>query len=540
MMKRSTLFLGTSGQHRVKDAVVASRRQALAIRAVFRTFLLQILFLQSSMTFCQLNSPVWVARYDGGGMDEARDIAVSPDGRTVYATGYTQNPNNNFLDNDIITAAYDAISGRQIWRVVHGGPINEEGVSIVVSPDGSRVYVAAVSHNGLNNDYLIIAYDAQSGYVFWMYRHNPYDEDDHPFDMTISPDGRYVYVTGESFVPSQDYNYATIAIRTIDGRLMWQQLYDGPPVASRDRGVAIEISPNGSQVFVAGQIIGIGQVGEDPPPNLSVIAYDADSGEQLWVSVYDLPRSVNGSPFDISIRRSGDLVYVAGFGMDANSGGTTRQNISTACYRVDNGRHAWVTRYDSNTSQGVAYSVVAGWNRVFATGTDGIQRVTIAYGATSGRILWVSTLCKGYGSAISVNGDESAVFVTGSGNYRNSPSTMATAAYDAVTGRQLWAAFYDPVVLGGTGNSIALSPDGRLLFVAGVVDLDFSVVAYKSLPTTLDGDANADGCVDDADLLLVLLNFGQQCCGIPFDLNGDCVVDDSDLLMVLLNFGSGC
>jgi len=89
-------------------------------------------------------------------------------------------------------------------------------------------------------------------------------------------------------------------------------------------------------------------------------------------------------------------------------------------------------------------------------------------------------------------------------------------------------------------NSIALSPDGRVLFVAGVVDLDFPVVAYKSLPTTLDGDANADGCVDDADLLLVLFNFGQQCCGIPFDLNGDCVVDDSDLLMVLFNFGSGC
>ncbi|MCX7993263.1 MAG: hypothetical protein N2651_06295 [Fimbriimonadales bacterium] len=49
---------------------------------------------------------------------------------------------------------------------------------------------------------------------------------------------------------------------------------------------------------------------------------------------------------------------------------------------------------------------------------------------------------------------------------------------------------------------------------------------------------NGDGCVDDADLLQVLFNFGGN--DAASDVNGDGVVDDADLLIVLFNFSSGC
>ena len=53
------------------------------------------------------------------------------------------------------------------------------------------------------------------------------------------------------------------------------------------------------------------------------------------------------------------------------------------------------------------------------------------------------------------------------------------------------------------------------------------------------GDVDGNGCVDDADLLSVLFNFGAT--GLnPADLNCDGTVDDADLLTVLFNFGSGC
>jgi len=53
------------------------------------------------------------------------------------------------------------------------------------------------------------------------------------------------------------------------------------------------------------------------------------------------------------------------------------------------------------------------------------------------------------------------------------------------------------------------------------------------------GDANRDGCVDDADLLAVLFAFGATGAN-DSDVNCDGVVDDADLLEVLFQFGAGC
>jgi len=57
------------------------------------------------------------------------------------------------------------------------------------------------------------------------------------------------------------------------------------------------------------------------------------------------------------------------------------------------------------------------------------------------------------------------------------------------------------------------------------------------IPT--NGDVDGSGCVDDADLLMVLFAFGATGTN-PADVNCDANVDDADLLIVLFNFGSGC
>ncbi|GIV10229.1 MAG: hypothetical protein KatS3mg019_2320 [Fimbriimonadales bacterium] len=63
-------------------------------------------------------------------------------------------------------------------------------------------------------------------------------------------------------------------------------------------------------------------------------------------------------------------------------------------------------------------------------------------------------------------------------------------------------------------------------------DLPEGLVIYLS-------DVNGDGCVNDADLLQVLLHFGLSHDG-GADVNGDGMVDDADLLMVLMDLGAGC
>ena len=60
--------------------------------------------------------------------------------------------------------------------------------------------------------------------------------------------------------------------------------------------------------------------------------------------------------------------------------------------------------------------------------------------------------------------------------------------------------------------------------------------AYLPLVFTVNGDANGDNIIDDADLLTVLFEFGNATSNA--DLNGDGVVDDADLLIVLFNFGA--
>jgi len=84
-------------------------------------------------------------------------------------------------------------------------------------------------------------------------------------------------------------------------------------------------------------------------------------------------------------------------------------------------------------------------------------------------------------------------------------------------------------------ESVQFSPNGRVLAIVGNHG---SFVVLRN-PYWRSGDANGDGCVDDADLLRVLDSFGADDGGLE-DMNGDNVVDDADLLLVLFNFGSGC
>jgi len=75
------------------------------------------------------------------------------------------------------------------------------------------------------------------------------------------------------------------------------------------------------------------------------------------------------------------------------------------------------------------------------------------------------------------------------------------------------------------------SPNGTLRY-------DLIEILGEEASSGPEGDVNGDGCVDDADLLIVLFNFGNA--GGQGDVNNDGIVDDADLLVVLFNFGAGC
>jgi RHS repeat-associated protein len=88
-----------------------------------------------------------------------------------------------------------------------------------------------------------------------------------------------------------------------------------------------------------------------------------------------------------------------------------------------------------------------------------------------------------------------------------------------------------------TATEATFNPPAEGIYVFAVVARDH--VGNRVAPPRIAVDVNGDGCVDDADLLLVLFNFGSTV-STPADITGDGIVDDADLLLVLFNFGRGC
>ncbi|MCS7209810.1 MAG: dockerin type I domain-containing protein [Fimbriimonadales bacterium] len=91
--------------------------------------------------------------------------------------------------------------------------------------------------------------------------------------------------------------------------------------------------------------------------------------------------------------------------------------------------------------------------------------------------------------------------------------------------------------------ALAISPDGRYIvgqgYRAATRRNEAFVLDTRPCDLRREGDLNADGIVNDADLLIVLLAFGQTGANNA-DVNGDGAVNDTDLLIILVNFGSRC
>ena len=98
----------------------------------------------------------WVAHYTGPAKDStAAKVAVSPDGSTVYVTGTSgARPAQGVAYTRIVTIAYSAATGSQLWRADYGvRKQNSTAVALAVSPDGSTVFVTG-NNQRRNGSYL--------------------------------------------------------------------------------------------------------------------------------------------------------------------------------------------------------------------------------------------------------------------------------------------------------------------------------------------------------------------------------------------------
>jgi WD40 repeat protein len=427
----------------------------------------------------------------GNANDIAHSLRVSGDGKKIFVTG--DSDGGMKTGYDYATIAYDASNGKKLWLARYNGPANKDdgGESLTLSSDGKKLYVAGATFSKKTGyDYGTIAYTASTGRRLWVARYNgPRNGADGAEAVAVGADGTSVFVTGTSWGgKATDDDYATVAYNAATGKRRWVARYDGPGHALEE-WVSLTISRDGTKVFVSGGSDG----GDTTSFDYVVIAYDAASGAQLWVSRYDGPAHGFDEATSITASPDGTRVFVSGYSDDE----TDSEEATTIAYEAATGARLWVARYHGpgeDDDRGSSLKLSPDGTKVFVTGfssgeTDN-DYLTVAYDSATGERLWVARYngpANGYewAHSLAVSDDGTKVFITGeSEGRRRYADDYATIAYDASSGEQLWVARYNGPAKGwDVGGSVAASPVGSRVFVTGYSEgkisrADFATIAY--------------------------------------------------------------
>ena len=337
-----------------------------------------------------------------------------------------------------------------LWR-------NEGGASLVVGPDGTKVFVTGAA---------TVAYRAATGARLWAAHYRNLQNRLGGAALAVSPDGRTVFATGEVIGGGASESYATVAYRADTGARLWAQHYAGGGAH------AVAVSPDGTKVFVAGGICRTSSSDDGGCSRVDhvTVAYRADTGGQLWVQRY----ADGGGAHAVAVSPDGRTVFVTGGG-----GGSG----STVAYRANTGAQLWAAQSHIGgttllvSPDGAALAVSPDGRTVFVAGFSQYpprtseDYATVAYHADTGKPLWAKFYGNGQSGAeaAAISPDGRTVFVTGRAN--------GTVAYRAGTGDQLWATPFT----GGEAWAVVASPDGTKVFVAGnsFVSMNTTTVAYN-------------------------------------------------------------
>jgi DNA-binding beta-propeller fold protein YncE len=396
-------------------------------------------------------------------------------------------------DNELLSAPVSmSVSGAQLWvRRYNGGSGDDAAAKVAVSPSGDTVYVTGYSRGTTSgDDYATAAYSAATGARLWVARYNgPANGDDHAASVTVSPDGARVYVTGTSR-GAANTDAATIAYSAATGARLWVARYNSYGYGSAS---SMGISPDGARVYITGT----SQISPHGGSGYGTVAYNAATGARLWAALWGGSTGDHNYPTGLAVSPNGKKVYVTGGEGEASS---TAGDYGTVAYSAATGTQLWARRYNDPKDGGdsaAALAVSPDGARVYVTGTSRAApttvAATIAYSAATGGRLWVARYSDPAtdheASSLAVSPDGKRVFVTGASKPVADPGTKydyATIAYNA-TGTRLWVKLYN-----GPGNrddraSSVTAPDNGKVYVTGsaydgsVTRHDYATIAYDVL-----------------------------------------------------------
>jgi PQQ-like domain len=394
----------------------------------------------------------WLASYNGpdSNIDQALDLALAPGGGAVYVTGYSfGGPSTT---NDATTIAYDGITGDRLWVARYDGPGHDTdvGAEVAVAPDGQTVFItgASVGADGML-DVLTVAYDTTTGSQKWVARLGESNAaPDEGLSIAISPDGGSVYVTG--YRTESDANFLTVAYSASDGVELWKRSIDA---GGDELGRSLVVAPDGSSVYATGYRSGApGGLGVGRPPlacasdvptvgdDYLTVAYDSATGQRRWIRNYDGPDHDCDEAYGMAIAPNGSAVFVTGSSFSFASD----SDVATVAYSTVDGTELWASRFDGPShlyDAGDSVSVAPDSSRVYVAGssigaTTDYDFVTLFYDAASGdarRVERYDGLGHGFDApnAIAIHPSGRFVYVTGGSTGLGGNPDYVTVAYEA-------------------------------------------------------------------------------------------------------------
>jgi len=202
-------------------------------------------------------------------------LAIAPDATRVFVTGSTlvKDAVYGWRMRGYVTDAFDVETGSLLWTATYSvnlpvlGPW-DQAFDIGVAPDGLRVYVTGFSGTGLATlmtapvGHATVAYDATLGQELWSARPPTGAGSSGARELVVSPDGLYVFVTGEAVDVSEtnplcippcsgDSDFLTSAYSALTGAQLWSAHFERG-ATSTDVPMGLAITPDGTRLFVTG------------------------------------------------------------------------------------------------------------------------------------------------------------------------------------------------------------------------------------------------------------------------------------------------
>jgi DNA-binding beta-propeller fold protein YncE len=253
-----------------------------------------------------------------GAVERPKGLAVSPDGSNVYAADADANSIDVFSRNAVTGALTmtECVGQHSGCAATAPAAAVESPFAVAVSPDGRSVYSVSTKSNSLvefsrDTTTGALTYTGCIGQLSGCVGTTPTEAIDGPASIVVSADGTSVYVASENAGGAVD----EFARNTDTGALSFSGCIGAggcsvPPIGEALRlADAVAISPDGSNVYVGGQGASISTFTRDT--STGALAFQGCVGDSN-VCVQTNPLAVN-EPGSLAVSPDGANLYAGNF-----------------------------------------------------------------------------------------------------------------------------------------------------------------------------------------------------------------------------------